>query len=121
MAEQKKSTRVLVVGAGRTGAKVLRQLQKNPRLSVITLDPRPNPFALEQGLIEQVDIVEALTPLTLEHIIAQAMPDLILLTTTTEDLGLGTAAGLDILADALREELAAVATVPLIQVSRSFQ
>lgn len=121
MSEQAKPTRILVVGAGRTGAKVLRQLQKNPDLTVITLDPRPRPYALEQGLIEQVDVVEALTPLTLDHIVNQVEPDLILLTTTTEDLGLGTASGLDILADALREELASVATVPLIQVSRSFQ
>ncbi len=111
--------RVLVVGAGRTGGRVIQQLKKNPDLTIIALDPRPDPFALSQGIIEQVDIAEALTPLTLEYILERTHPHLILLTTTTEDLGLGTAPGMDVLADALQEELAAVAEVPVIQVARS--
>lgn len=36
----------------------------------------------------------------------------------TEDLGLGKAPGGDILADALRDELAAIARVPVIEVER---
>ena len=110
--------RVLVVGAGRIGARVLRQLQKNPELTVLVLDPRENPHALQEGLISKVDIREALTPLTLEHVVAQAQPELILLTTTTQDLGLGKAPGLDLLADSLKEELAALAEVPVIEVAR---
>ena len=110
--------RILVVGAGRMGARVLQQLQKNPRLSIVTVDPRPEPLAVEKGIIAAVDIVEALTPLTLEYVLEQAQPDLILLTTTTEDLGLGKAPGLDILADALKEELAQLAQVPVVEVAR---
>jgi len=34
---------VLVIGAGRTGAQVLRQLKKNPAITIRTLDPRENP------------------------------------------------------------------------------
>lgn len=111
--------RVLVVGAGRTGVQVLRQLRKNPNLTIITLDPRPDPFAVQEGLIEAVDLVESLTPLTLEFIIERARPDLVILTTTTQDLGLGSAPAMDVLADALQSELAAVASVPVIQVARS--
>ncbi|MFP3855385.1 MAG: hypothetical protein ACLFWD_13945, partial [Anaerolineales bacterium] len=77
------------------------------------------PYAIQAGLIEEVDITEAMTPLTLEYILEKSSPDLILLTTTTEDLGLGTAPGMDLLADALKEEVAAVAMVPVIQVSRA--
>jgi hypothetical protein len=111
--------RVLVIGAGRTGAQVLRQLQKNPDLTVLTVDPGEEPYAVQQGIISAVDIREALTPLTLEYVLERAQPDLVLLTTTTEDLGLGKAPGMDILADALREELAAIAEVPVIAVART--
>jgi hypothetical protein len=74
---------------------------------------------VQQGLIERVDIQEAFTPLTLEYVLEQARPDLILLTTTTEDMGLGVAPGLDILADALREEMAAICDLPVIEVART--
>jgi ketopantoate reductase len=110
--------RILVVGVGQTGARVLRQLQKNPDLIVVTLDARQEPFALREGLIDRVDIQEALTPLTLEYVLAEARPDLILLTTSTEDMGLGQAPGLDFLAQSLKEELAALSEVPVIEVAR---
>jgi hypothetical protein len=73
---------------------------------------------IREGIVDSVDFVEALTPLTLDYILDTAEPDLILLTTTTEDMGLGTAPGMDVLADALRQELAAVAKVPVIEVTR---
>jgi len=78
--------RVLVVGAGKTGAGVLRQLQKNPRITVLTLDPRERPQALEEGIIEQVDYREALTPLNLKYVLDQAQPDLIILAAATEEV-----------------------------------
>jgi len=111
--------RVLVVGAGRTGAKVIRQLRKNPGITVITADPRPDLFAVNEGIIDQIDIREALTPLTLEHVLRRTRPDLVLLAIPTEDLGLGKAAGMDILSEALREEIASLAQVPVIVVSRA--
>ena len=110
---------VLVIGAGHTGAEVLRQLKKNPQLKVLTLDPRKEPFAIQQGIIEAVDFTEALTPLTLEFILEQAKPDLVLLASATEDMGLGAAPGMDVLAQALRDELAAIAKVPVIEVART--
>lgn len=111
--------RVLVVGAGRTGAQVLRQLHKNPNLTVLTADPLEKPYAVQEGVIKAIDVREALTPLTLDYVLAQTQPDLILLTTATEDMGLGTAPGIDILAGALRQELAALAGVPVIEVART--
>lgn len=111
--------KILVVGAGHTGARVIRQLKKSPEIEFITVDPRPDSIAVEEGLIEAVDIQEGFTPLTLNYVLDQAKPDLILLAMATEDLGLGEAPGMDILADALREELASVSEIPLIEVART--
>lgn len=111
--------RVLVAGAGRTGARVLRQLQKNPNLKVFTVDPREEPSAIQQGVIDTVDFREALTPRALEYVIEQTKPDLVLVTTATEDMGLGEAPGMDIFVEALREEMTAISEVPVIAVARS--
>lgn len=111
--------RVLVVGAGRAGTRVIRQLQKNPNITVITVDPREQPYAVEAGFIEKVDVQEVVTPLTLEYILEQVHPDLVLLAAATEDLALGHAPGLDLLSDALREELASISDIPVIPVART--
>lgn len=110
--------KVLVCGAGENGAKVIRQLQKNKEIEIVTLDPRENPAALRDGLIEKIDVEETLTPLTLDFVLGKVKPDLILLTTELEDLGLGHVAGMDILSSSLRDELTSLSPVPLIQVSR---
>lgn len=110
---------VLVIGAGKTGAEVLRQLHKNPGITVRTLDPRECPFAVEEGIIDSVDYREVLTPFSLEFVLEQARPDLVLLASATEDLGLGAAPGMDVFAGALREELASLAKVPVIDVSHA--
>jgi len=110
--------RVLVVGAGRTGTRVIRQLRKNPDIEIITADPHADSFAVGEGIIEAVDIQEAFTPLTVDFVLEKANPDLILLTTSTEDLGLGSAPGIDILAEALRKEVASASDIPLIEVAR---
>lgn len=109
---------ILVVGAGETGTQILRQLSKNPKLKVLTMDGRENPRAVEQGLIESVDFQETLDPLTMDRIIREAKPDLILLTNIGEDMGLGQAAGLEMLSDALRDEIATISDVPVIEVAR---
>lgn len=110
--------RILVVGAGRAGAKVLRQLQKNPSLTIVTCASNQRPFAVQEGIIAKVDIQETLTPLTLAYVLDKAEPDLILLTSSSEDFGLGTAPGVDVMVDSLKRELAAISRVPLVEVSR---
>jgi hypothetical protein len=110
--------RILVVGAGRTGARVIRQLRKNPKIEIVTADPREEVFAVQAGLIEAVDIREGFTPLTADYVLEKARPDLILLAMATEDMGLGAAPGVDILAEALRKEVASGSEVPLIEVAR---
>lgn len=110
--------RVLVVGAGHTGARVIRQLRKNPEIEIITADPHADAYAVEEGVIDAVDIQEAFTPLTVDYVLEKTKPDLVLLALATEDLGLGTAPGIDVLAQALRKEMASASDVPLIEVAR---
>ena len=110
---------VLVVGAGKTGAEVLRQLSKNSNLRILILDPRDDPYAIREGIISSVDYKEPFTPLTLDSIVRNAHPDLILLSSSPQDLGLGDAAGIDIFSAALQDELATIADVPVIQVARA--
>jgi len=109
--------RVLVCGAGESGADVIRQLRKNKDIEILTLDPRENPAALAEGVIEKIDVAESLTPLTLDYVIDKVNPDLILLTTELEDLGLGNVAGIDVLSSSLGDELTMISPVPLIQVA----
>jgi hypothetical protein len=111
--------RVLVIGAGRTGARVIKQLQKNPDITIVTADPREELYAVQEGIIASVDIRETLTPLTMEKVLEAANPDMVLMAMQTEDMGLGKAPGVDILADALREEIAAISRVPIIEVART--
>jgi nucleoside-diphosphate-sugar epimerase len=111
--------RVLVVGAGRVGARVLLQLKKNPGLTVVTVDPRERPHAVEEGVIPAVDYHRELTVRDLRPVLEVVRPDLVLVTTSGEDVGRSGVPGLDILVEALRGELEATASVPIIVVSRS--
>ena len=109
----------MVVGAGRVGARVLMQLRKNPGLTVVTVDPREEPFAVSEGVIPFVDYDAELIPIELLPVIEVVKPDLVLVTTSSEDVGRTGIPGLEVLVDSLRGELEATAKVPIIAVDRS--
>lgn len=111
--------RILVVGAGYVGSKVLLQLKKNPSLNVITVDPRENPPAVEEGVIESVDYHNELKSGDISEVIKMEKPDLVLVTTSPEDIARTGVPGLDLLVEALREELESFTNVPIIAVSRT--
>ncbi|KON29376.1 hypothetical protein AC482_06620 [miscellaneous Crenarchaeota group-15 archaeon DG-45] len=111
--------RVLVVGAGRVGSKVLLQLKKNPSIAVFTVDPREEPQAVSEGIIDIVDYRRELTPRDLEEVVRLVVPDLVLVTTSADDISRTGVPGLDMLVEALRGELEATADVPIIAVARS--
>jgi hypothetical protein len=111
--------RVLVIGAGQTGAQVIRQLRKDPQIEIFTADPRPEPKAVRDGLVEKVDITGVISPLTLEDVLERTGAQLVFMAMAAEEMALGTAPGVDILADALLDELASISEVPMIQVARS--
>lgn len=116
--ELSKCMRVLVVGAGMVGARVLRQLKKNPKIEVVTVDPRDRPYAVEQGIIEDVDYHAELNTVELKETLSKVMPDLVLVTTSKEDMARTGVSGLEVLVTALRNELEATAEVPIIAVAR---
>ena len=111
--------RVLVVGAGKVGLKVLHQLRKNPSIIVATVDPRERPPAIEDGIIEAVDYHNELRLRELAQVIKKEKPDIVLVTTSPEDISKSGVSGLEILVESLRGELEASANVPIIAVSRS--
>ncbi len=111
--------RILVIGAGQTGIRILLQLRKSEVFEVITADPRPEPAAVREGILEQVDIVEPITPMTLEHVLRESRPDLVILAMPPEDMGLGSTAGMDVLAEGILAEIAALSGVPVLDVKRT--
>ena len=98
---------------------MLKQLRKNPDLTVVTVDPREKPFAVAEGVIPFVDYDAELTPMELEPVIEAVKPDLVLVTTSGEDIGRSGIPGLEVLVEALWGELESTAKVPVIAVDRS--
>ena len=109
---------ILVIGAGKAGAKVLLQLKKNLKLEVITVDSRETPFSVNEGIIDSVDYIADLTPIELKPLIERIAPDIVLVTTSREDISRSNVPGLEILVDTLRQELEYTADVPIIAVNR---
>jgi ketopantoate reductase len=110
--------RVLVIGAGMVGARVLTQLKKNPRIELVTVDPRERPYAVEQGIIEDVDYHVELNTVEIKDTLSKVRPDLVLVTTSKEDIARAGVSGLEVLVTGLRNELEATAEVPIIAVAR---
>ena len=109
---------VLVIGAGRVGAKVIAQLKKNKRIRVSVVDPREAPQAVSDGVIEKVDFRYELNPGELLGVIGEVKPDLVLVTTSREDVARMGVPGVELLVEALRAELEVSAEVPIVAVSR---
>ena len=60
--------RVWLIGADAAGTAALRQLQKNRNIQVVVSDAIPNPCAIEQRAIAQIDYVESVTPLNINQL-----------------------------------------------------
>jgi len=67
--------RVWLIGAGRAGSGVLRQLWKNPSIKVIVSDPHADPRAVKDGIIDSVDFIERITPVNINRIAQRVRPD----------------------------------------------
>ena len=77
--------RVLVIGAERLGIKVMKQLKKVEGLEMVVAERRDQPLAVEEGVIEKVDIVAHVTAMNFEDVLAKTSPDLVVLARTVED------------------------------------
>ena len=110
--------KILVVGAGKIGLRVIKQLRKNPNIEIITVDPRENPKALEEGIIEKVDYSIDLIPGEIMNLLEEVNPDLVLVTTSKDDISDTGAQGLELLVESLNCELESAPNYPIISVSR---
>ncbi|MEZ4710914.1 MAG: hypothetical protein R3A44_27190 [Caldilineaceae bacterium] len=111
--------RVWVIGAGRAGSSVLRQLQKNPNIEVVVSDPIEKPRAVLDGLIDKVDIVERITLLNVNDYARRLRPDLVLITTGAGSQSFGNVAGGAAFAEALNYEISSASDFPCLVISRS--
>jgi FlaA1/EpsC-like NDP-sugar epimerase len=111
--------RVWLIGAGSIGAATLRQLQKNPDMTVIVSDPSDNPLALQEGLIDKVDHMEVVNPVNINQLARRIRPDLILISPPEGGVGLGALEGGQALAQALNYEISTHSEYPVIVLSLS--
>jgi len=111
--------RIWLIGAGRMGSSVLRQLQKNSNLEIITSDTKDRPKAVEDGLIDQIDFVERVTPLNVNAVAKRIRPDLILISTGSGVNSYTHLAGGMAMADAFNYEIATASAYPCLVISRS--
>ncbi len=77
--------RILVVGAEKLGAQVIKQLKKRDDIDLVVADVNETPAAVSQGLIERVDILAHVTALNFEEIVERAKPDFVILARTISD------------------------------------
>jgi len=54
--------------------KLSNYFKKNPKIKIISADPREEIFAVGEGILASVDIEKMLTPLNLEHVLEEAKP-----------------------------------------------
>ncbi|MEM7534526.1 MAG: hypothetical protein AAF639_20260, partial [Chloroflexota bacterium] len=71
--------RVWLIGAGKSGIKALVQLKKDGKTKVFISSPSVRPKAVIDGVIEQVNYVEHVTPLNINLLAKRIRPDLILI------------------------------------------
>lgn len=111
--------KILVVGAGKVGSKVIKQLRKKASIDIYTVDPRENPEALEQGIIEKIDYAVELVPGEIIKILDGLKPDLVLVTTSKKDISKADVEGMELLVESLDNELEATSEYPIVSVSRN--
>jgi hypothetical protein len=111
--------RMWLIGAGKTGCAVLRQLQKNVNLEIIVSDTQERPQAVKEGLIDQIDFVQRVTPININEVAKRIRPDLILIATGSGIHSYAHLAGGVAMADALNYEIATASDYPCLVISRS--
>ena len=104
--------RIWLIGGGQASVKVVRQLQKSADMELIVSAPVERPPIVQQGLIDQVDYVEVVTPLNINAQARRVRPDFIFLDADAASFSRGT--GGSALLQALAEESAAASTYPCL-------
>ncbi len=79
--------KVLVVGAGALGIRVIKQLRKSEEFEIVVADYREDCQAVREGVIDRIDILEHLTPLNIGDCCNRVEPDIIFLCREARDWG----------------------------------
>lgn len=111
--------RVWLIGAGKVGTAALLQLQKNPDIEIVVSDPSSAPLAVQQGVINKVDVVENVTSVNVNPLARRIRPDLILVSPAANERGMAKVEGGQALTDALNHELAQTSEYPVLILSLS--
>lgn len=106
--------RIWLIGAEMRGIQVLRQFAKNQRVDVIVSDVSERPRAVVEGVINQVDYVERITSLNINHVARRVQPDLILIDAGALDRNWGHVTGGSALSEAMTQEMASVSEFPCL-------
>ena len=111
--------RIWLIGAGRMGSAVLRQLSKNPNIEIVVSDTQPQPKAIQEGVLNELDFVERVTPININEVAKRIQPDLILIATGSGLHSYANLSGGVAMADALNYEIATSSNYPCLVISRS--
>ena len=106
--------RIWLIGADQAGSEVLRQLKKNPAITVIVSDAAARPRAVADGIIAQVDIVENATALNINQLARRIRPDLILIDAGAARRAMSRVTGGMVFTEAMQSEMAATSETPCL-------
>jgi FlaA1/EpsC-like NDP-sugar epimerase len=109
--------RIWLIGADQAGSEALRQLQKNPAITVIVSDASDRPKAVADRVIAKVDMVENVTPVNINQLARRVRPDLILIDAGAAKRALGRVSGGQFFTEALQSEIAAASEFPCLVLS----
>jgi hypothetical protein len=109
--------RIWLIGADGAACEVLRQIQKNPAITVYVSDPNPRPRAVTDGLLPKVDLIENVTPANVNLLARRIRPDLILIDAGAAHRAMRGVSGGQFFAEALQSEIAAISECPCLVLS----
>jgi hypothetical protein len=106
--------RIWLIGADQAGSEALRQLKKNPAVTVVVSDAADRPKAVSDGVIARVDMVENVTPVNINQLARRVRPDLILIDAGAASRAMRGVSGGQFFAQALQSEIATVSEFPCL-------
>jgi hypothetical protein len=104
--------RIWLIGASSNGTEAIKQLQKSSQIDLIVSAASPDPRAVREGVLDQVDFVETVTPVNVDSLARRIRPDLILIDGSASSYR-GRSGGSE-LSQALTYEIAAASEYPCV-------
>lgn len=108
--------RIWLIGADDAGTETLRQLKKNPAISVVVSAANERPRAVSERVIDRVDYVESVTSVNINQLARRIRPDLILIDAGAARKAMGNVGG-HFFTEAMNKEMADAAECPCLLLS----